>query len=227
MTKKTIVIIIILAVSVIGISIGLFLNKGTYVAKIDRYKVKPAEFYVYLYEQKRAFEDLGGADIWEMEFDGEATEDIAKQNALNTLVRVQVTCNHADIYQQALTSEDTADTAEAAEQLYEQIGPEVTDALKIDVRLLTKILNDKKLYEKVYEAITAGYKPDTAGFEDQWAQGTAEDTAGGADKDAAWQRYAAAGKETYFSTLFNDWSKNISVDKNQAIWDSIHIKDFE
>ena len=99
--KNKIVLIIIFSLIIIGLAaFAIFSLKGFndgYAIKIgDDIKVSPGEYMVYLYEQKKHFEETGGADIWETDIDGVLAEDLAKQNAIDTVIDVKVATCQAD-----------------------------------------------------------------------------------------------------------------------------------
>ena len=57
--------------------------------------VSVEEFNIYLYETQKSFEQLGGTDIWETDFDGRKAESVAKDNTFNTVVMVKIAAQKA------------------------------------------------------------------------------------------------------------------------------------
>lgn len=126
------------------------------VLTIDGEKITTEEYNVYLDEQIKSFEEQGGEDIWQVDFDGVSAVNVAKQNAVNSLVMVKAAAMHAEQLGVTLTEENKKEAAEKASQLigYDQ-----------NKELLIKIMEEAALQSKVYEKITGSYQINDDEFE--------------------------------------------------------------
>ncbi len=150
-SKKRIILIavVIAAFAVAFVFYAVYKPGRLYVAKIGKYKVSAGEYVIYLHEQKKLFEEIGGADIWKSDFDGELPENVAKQNALNSIALVKTVCANAYRFSVALNEEEAADAREWAEAFMDELNPDVSKKYNIDKDLLISIKKDSDLYEKV------------------------------------------------------------------------------
>ena len=64
------------------------------------------EFLLYLYEQENIFEDIGGIDIWDTNFDGIPARDVAKNNAVNSIIVLKTSVYQAKNLNIALNNND-------------------------------------------------------------------------------------------------------------------------
>lgn len=129
-------------------------TSNDYVLSIDGDKISVEEYNVYLDEQVKNFEEQGGSDIWEVDFDGVPAKNVAKQNAVNTIVMVKAAVNHADQLGIALTDDEKAEALQSAEQQ----GSDNTE-------LVTRIMEESAIQSKVYDKITGSYQINDAEFE--------------------------------------------------------------
>ena len=74
--KRFISAILVTIIALISLS-GCLGKGGDYVAEIGNTKIRRGEFMVYLIEQKKNFEEQGGSDIWEADFDGVSAIEVA------------------------------------------------------------------------------------------------------------------------------------------------------
>ncbi len=149
--KCFLIFILILALS------GCFsADSDGYVVSVDGEKISMEEYNVYFDEQIKSFEEQGGSDIWGVDFDGVSAVNVAKQNAVNTLVIVKAAVNHADQLGIELTDEDRAEAKEKAEKIKKDNS---------DMELLTKIMEETIIQSKVYDKITGSYQINDEEFE--------------------------------------------------------------
>ena len=113
----------------------------SYVVKIGSDKINRGEYLVYLMEQKKNFEEQGGTDIWGADFEGVSAEEIAKQNAVNTLVMVKT-----------------------AEELMAEFESEDLTALDLNIDKIRSIMEEVMLQQKVYNYVTDSYTVNEAEF---------------------------------------------------------------
>ena len=112
------------------------------------------EYKVYFDEAKRNFEEIGGTDIWETDFDGRSAVTVAKESALNSMIAVKVSVQKAQDLNINLTQEEQQRALSEAKLTIEASEHEPTSAYKEAVE---KIMLEKILYSKVREAVVKDY----------------------------------------------------------------------
>lgn len=112
------------------------------------------EYMVYFDEAKRNFEEIGGTDIWETDFDGRSAVAVAKESALNSMIAVKVSAQKAQELNITLTQEEHQKALSDAQLTIESSGKEQTAVYKEAVE---KIMLEKILYSKVREATVKDY----------------------------------------------------------------------
>lgn len=145
--KSLIIFIFVLYLSGCG-------SSNDYVLSIDGEKISATEYNVYLDEQVKSFEEQGGTDIWEIDFDGVPAKSVAKQNAVNTIVMVKAAVDHAEQLGVVLTEDEKAQAAKRASEI-EGDNPE----------LITEIMEESAIQSKVYDKITGSYQVNNEEFE--------------------------------------------------------------
>lgn len=140
-------------------------KKTSYVLTIDGQRISKGEYMVYLYEQKKSFEERGGVDIWEADFDGTSAEDVAKQNAINSLTLVKAAVARADSLHVSLDDNDTAEIASEAAALYNDIGNATATLMDVNEDDIKKIIKESHIQQKVYDLVTEGFQVNEADFE--------------------------------------------------------------
>lgn len=152
MNKLKYLFIFILAIFASGcMSIG-----SGYVLIVDGEKISDTEYMVYLDEQIKSFEEQGGSDIWEIDFDGVPASDVAKQNAVNSIVMVKAAVNHADQLGVSLSDEDIKSAHSRASEL---------SSYENDPKLIDRIMEESAIQSKVYDKITGSYQINNDEFE--------------------------------------------------------------
>ena len=91
--KLGVIIIALFALALSGCSGKT--DGGSYVVSIDGSQVSVNEYMIYLRETVKSFEAIGGEDIWETDFDGRNAFDVARENAMNSLVMVKLSVAQA------------------------------------------------------------------------------------------------------------------------------------
>ena len=128
-------------------------------------EVSKEEYVLYLEEAARNFQELGGEDIWETDFDGRSALDVAKDSALNSLIAVKVTAQQADEMGIALSEEEEAaakEEADGAVKEYEAAGSAVSAETKA---ALDTVMVEKQLFQKVKAAVVSSYAIGEAEFQ--------------------------------------------------------------
>lgn len=146
-TKHLIIISVLIILSVLFF---YFFNNKNYVLKINDQKISKQEFLIYLYEQKKIFEEIGGKDIWLTDFDSTPAKDVAKQNALNSIILVKTVVNKANSLGLTLTKADLFSINKTSEDLYNELlinCPSLKPTLKLIKKITTEITLEQKLFE--------------------------------------------------------------------------------
>lgn len=145
-------------------------KNGSYVLTIDGVRISRGEYMVYLYEQKKSFEERGGADIWEADFDGTSAEDVAKQNAINSLTLVKAAVAQADNLHVSLDDNDKREIEAEAATLYADMGEAKASLMKVDEDDIKNIIRESHLQQKVYDLVTEGFQVNEADFEQYFSE---------------------------------------------------------
>ncbi len=130
---------------------------GDYVAEVGDSKISRGEFMVYLMEQKKNFEEQGGSDIWEADFDGVSAIEVAKQNALDSIVMVKSAVKQTDSLGIKLDEKDIADVDTQTKNLISEFSEDKLKELSLDYDKIHSILEESALQGKVYDYVTANY----------------------------------------------------------------------
>ncbi|MBR1444230.1 MAG: peptidylprolyl isomerase [Firmicutes bacterium] len=134
------------------------------ILKIDGENIKTSEYMIYLYEQMKSFEETGGEDIWEMKFDGVDAQEVAKQNAVNSLMMVKNAVKRSDTLNIYINDEDEKKIKDESSKLYEEMG-EYAKENGISREDVEKTVRESTLQEKVFEFITSGFEISRADFD--------------------------------------------------------------
>lgn len=137
-----------------------------YVVKIGSDKISRGEYLVYLMEQKKSFEEQGGSDIWEADFDGVSAEEVAKQNAVNTLVMVKTAVKQTKELGIELTEQDRKNVDAQTEELLKDFTPQDLENLDLDRDKIYKIMEEVALQQKVYAYVTDSYTVNEGEFKE-------------------------------------------------------------
>ncbi len=130
---------------------------GGYVVKIGNDKISKGEYMVYLKEQKKNFEQQGGTDIWQADFDGVSAEEVAKQNAVNSILMVKTAVKEAPSLNISVTEEDKAIIEEQTDALMTEFTPEELEELELDRDQIYSIMEEGVIQQKVYGYVTDSY----------------------------------------------------------------------
>lgn len=158
--KRFIFAILVTIIALISLS-GCLGKGGDYVAEIGNTKISRGEFMVYLIEQKKNFEEQGGSDIWEADFDGVSAIEVAKQNALDSITMVKSAVKQTDSLGIKLDEKDISDIDNQAKSLMNEFSSEELTELSLDYDKIHSILEESALQSKVYDYVTSNYVVNT------------------------------------------------------------------
>lgn len=156
------------AVMIVSSLCGCEKLKSDWVISVDGSKVYKDEYMVYLYEQVKAFEEKGGSDIWDIDFDGVSATEVAKQNAANSLLRAKLAVKEAPSLGVSTVVDETTLNTEA-KALYDSITSD--DIKRIPLENVTldtckNIISDGLVQKDVYDAVTGSYEINRQEFDD-------------------------------------------------------------
>ena len=154
--KRFISAILVSIIALISLS-GCLGKGGDYVAEIGNTKISRGEFMVYLIEQKKNFEEQGGSDIWEADFDGVSAIEVAKQNALDSITMVKSAVKQTDSLGIKLDEKDISDIDNQTKSLMSEFSSEELTELSLDYDKIHSILEESALQSKVYDYVTSNY----------------------------------------------------------------------
>ena len=154
--KRFISAILVTIIALISLS-GCLGKGGDYVAEIGNTKISRGEFMVYLIEQKKNFEEQGGSDIWEADFDGVSAIEVAKQDALDSITMVKSAVKQTDSLGIKLDEKDISDIDNQTKSLMSEFSSEELTELSLDYDKIHSILEESALQSKVYDYVTSNY----------------------------------------------------------------------
>lgn len=140
-----------------------------YVATIDGEKVYLPEFNVYFYLAQKEFEATGDIDIWDTPFEGGMTaEEQAKERALISIAQIKISAKQAKKMNISLTKDEKSKASEDALNFINNLSEAELKNIGIDEITMTKIMEEKALYAKIYDEITKGYVISEKDFESSY-----------------------------------------------------------
>ncbi len=209
-----------------------------YVVKINGEEVSREEFNIYLYETQKSFEEIGGADIWETDFDGRSAETVAKDNTLSTITLVKFADEKAQEAGIELDSEIVSEAEAAAKELYDALTESQKTDIGADVELYKKVMLENALYNEVYKYIVKDYVISDEDYENYYneykdtlfeqyidAYGISEEETvdENAVKEYSRYNYEEYMKQLYFSKEFEKWEDTAEIEKNAQLWNTITL----
>ena len=144
------------------------------VMKIDGQEIMKSEYMVYLYTTTKSFVSAAGEDVWSMDFDGQTADELVEERTINTIQSVIAAKEYAEANGIALTEEQKAAAAEAAEQFMQGVSAEDLKKMNLDVKKLQPMMEDSYLYTLVHQEIAAECDVDAADMEAYYQENKAQ-----------------------------------------------------
>lgn len=208
----------------------------TYAITIGDTGIPLAEFNIYLYETQKSFEELGGSDIWETDFDGRTAENVAIDNTLNSIQLVKFAVSEAEKRGIELDTDQIADAATEAKAMYNELSEDIREKIGADEELYYNVFEENILYNEVYYEIVKDYKASEEAFEEYYSENydtvlaayksnvdSTEPINQDAVKDYGLEYYTDIMRQNYFSNEYNKWLSETSISKNDKVWNSIEL----
>jgi len=217
---KTIAVIAVAVIAIIIVTMLMLIEGGEYVARVGRDRISVEEYKVYLHEQVNTFEEIGGADIWEVYFDGENPENVAKRNALNSAIQVKVTKEKAKgKLNISLTEEEENQAVIWARDIYNQIIE--NENIDITMAEFENIMKEIELYYKVFEELTKNFELSEMDFEMFYREEMGEMEV---SREEAKEIYIAQKKIEIFQNQYEQWEREARIKRNNEVLESIRVR---
>ena len=234
---KNLILGVVLAVLFLsGCSRSESSNSSDAAFTINDEAIPVSEFNIYLYETQQSFEQLGGTDIWETDFDGRTAESVAKDNTFNTVVMVKITAQKAAETGLSIDDETKEKIRDEAEEIYSGYSDSIKNEIGADEQMYYDVMYENALYNIVYEDTVKNYSVSDEDFENFFAANkdsliqyyktnvdSAESVSEDAVKDYSYEYYNDSMKQQYFSKEYDKWKSESIIKKNQEVWDKITL----
>lgn len=162
--KKYIIIFLACLTFVLCVCFGgaYFTKQKDFVLKINDEYISKEEFLIYLYQQKNIFEQIGGVDIWQTDFDGIPAKDVAKNNAINAIMFLKASVYKAKELKIKLTDQQIQQCKQDALMLKQEIEKTIKQTIPLEI--CEKFEKEKLIEQQVYNYITDGFVVDEKDF---------------------------------------------------------------
>ena len=158
MKKRLLLIFLIVCINILFVGCSDGENEsGKIAVKINNQSISESEFLIYLLETQKNFEDIGGKDIWETDFEGQTAENVAKESAFNTLKTVKISSQKSKDLNIELSEEDILNVEKEAEDTVKDLTESEKSNILNYNQVVLDVMKDKALYKKVYESLTKDY----------------------------------------------------------------------
>jgi len=144
--------------------ISYYYINNNYALKIDKEKISANEYKIYLYEQIKIFKEKGGEDIWETDFDGVSAEDVAKQNAINSIVLVKTAVKQSKELNININNNDINNIKKESDSLFNELNSNIKNN-NISKKEVENVITESYIQKKVYQFVTDGFVTSNADFE--------------------------------------------------------------
>lgn len=234
--RKIILCIALTAALIAGCSPVKEKADESYVVKINDTAVSREEFNIYLYETQKSFEDIGGEDIWETDFDGRSAESVAKDNTLSMVTLVKLSKERAVKNGITLDNTEKEDAKTEAEAMYDELTDIQREAIGADKELYYEVMLENFLYNKVYDDTVKDYTVSDEDFEgyyssnleelkNQYRKNVSNDEPinEAAVKDYSRSNFEKYMKQLYFTKEYKKSESSAIIEKNSEVWNTITL----
>lgn len=221
-----------------GCSTAAETEDNSYIVEINGEGITREEFNIYMYETQKSFEELGGTDIWETDFDGRSAETVAKDNTLSTISLVKFAEEMAADAGIELDDETAAQADESAQEMYDSLTENEKEEIGADLELYKKVMRENALYNEVYKYIVKDYVVSDEDYDayyeehkdtltEQYKQANGISDEETADEEAVKEygrdNYEDYMKQMYFSKEFEKWENEADIVKNASLWNTVTL----
>lgn len=136
-------------------------QKSQIVGSIDGEKISLAEVTIYLLRVKEEFEKVAGVEVWDIEdfSGGKTAEQVAKEGALENLIRDKILDKKAASLNVALEESIINETTKKAEEYYEEIPQEIIEKNNITKQTVIDSFMAFRLASEVTNVVNNSYEP--------------------------------------------------------------------
>lgn len=138
-------------------------QKKPEILTIDDEKISAGEVMIYLLQAKEEFERVVGPEVWEIpkeDFTGGKTpEQVAKERALDNLIKDKVLVKKAESLNIKISDEIVQETKKVADTYFDKMPVEIIEKYKITKQLVEKSFLDFRLAREVLDSILMSYVP--------------------------------------------------------------------
>lgn len=232
--KKLILGVVLAALSFSGCSQKENVKSEEIVFTVNDEAVSVDEFNIYLYETQKSFEQLGGSDIWETDFDGRTAESVAKDNTFNTVLMVKIAAQRALKEGLDVDDETKDQLKEESYAVYNGYSDIIKNKIGADEQLYYDVLYENKLYSIVYEDTVKNYVVSNSEFENYFSANkvsllenyktnvnSGEPVDEDRLRDYSYAYYEDSEKQQYFSREYDKWKASSIIKKNKDVWNKI------
>lgn len=153
------VIMISIGVLVILGSILLLCNSQKEILKIGKERVYRNEIAVYLWEQKKQYEQQFGKDIWKYEVEeGKTFAQLVKQQLLEQLIQEKVMLQEAKKESVKLSKQEEQQQQKKAQSAYQKLSKQEKKECGFSKRTLVNVYKNRKWLKKYQEILAKAEK---------------------------------------------------------------------
>ena len=144
------------------------------VLKIDGQEIMKSEYMVYLYTTSQSFVAAAGADVWNLDFDGQTADELVEERTISTIQSVIAAKEYAAANGIALTEEQKTAAKAAADQFIASVSAEDLAKMGVSAETLQPLMEDSYLYTLVHQEIAAECEVDAADMEAYYQENKAQ-----------------------------------------------------
>lgn len=130
------------------------------VFRIDNVVCKLPEAMIYLTNTQNRYEEVYGAEVWNVELDGVTLEENVKDMVLAKLAQIKTMYLLAQRKGVQLDDQEKAKASQAASEYYQSLSGEEVEAFGADEELILQMYAEYALAHKVYQYIIEDINPE-------------------------------------------------------------------
>lgn len=129
------------------------LDNESIVISIGKTTVKYNEYQTYFYFMRNPYEGVLGDEIWnysKADKEGKSLGQEAVEAVLRLIIQVKVICKEAAMQKVSLGTDEKEQASHNAKSIYDSLSDKVKEENGIDLKTLTRIFEENKLAQKMY-----------------------------------------------------------------------------
>ncbi len=139
------------------------LNPDSSVVAVGKTTVAYNEYQTYYYYMRNQYESVLGSEVWRYNKAVGQNKTIGQEaieSVLRLIIQVKVICKEAAIEKVKLETDEREEADYKAKMAYEALSDKDKEAYGIDLKTLTRIIEENKLVQKMYNVEIAKVKAD-------------------------------------------------------------------